>query len=137
MSKSNKSMLRRSSFTVILDDEMCEDLFHRLVVRVGKGCGLRGIGRQLEHRGDRYYFVVEGYDYQVRDYISFFRTGQPVFGDLSYVRSTYVNSISEWKLPDGFWCVYAPQTTVPDTDSDADVTDHEKLERYKKKHKWN
>ncbi len=130
-----KSMFRRTTFFVILDDYMSEELFHRMVVKVGKGCGLRGIARQLEYRGDRYYFLVEGYDYQVREYVAFFRTGSPAFGDVSRIRNTYVTSISEWKLPDGFWCVYAPQTRVPETDSDSELTAHDKLERYLKKRK--
>ncbi len=125
-----------TSFTIILDDYMSEELFHSIVVKVGKGCGLRGIARQLEHRGDRYYFLVEGYDYQVRDYVAFFRTGSPAFGDILHVRTTYVNSVSDWKLPSaGFWCVYAPQTTVAETDSDNDLTGKEKLDRYLNKRK--
>ncbi len=126
------SHLRRTSFHLLIDDYMVEEVFANIVVRVGKTCGLNGIARQLESEGDMYYVLVEGYDYQVADYVRFFKTGYDAIGQISRVRNREVRSISDFKLPKGFWCVKAPRTQVAES-SDDSRDDHEKLQQYLKK----
>ncbi len=129
------SHIRRTTFRLLIDDDMVEEVFSNIVVRVGKSLGLRGIARQLEYRGDMYYVMVEGYDYQTREYVQFFKTGYDAIGEISRVRNYSLPTIGDMKLPRGFWCVQAPVTQVPETDSDKELDDHDKLVRYLKKHK--
>ncbi len=125
----------RTTFHLVLDDEMPEDAFAHIVVRVGKSLGLRGIARELQFEGRNYYILVEGYDYQTADYVKFFRIGNDAIGKVSLVKNTPLASVSDMRLPDGFWCARAPRTQIPETDSDDGVTGEEKLLRYKQKKK--
>ncbi len=128
------SHIRRTTFRLVIDDYMVEQVFSNIVVRVGKSLGLRGIARQLEYHGDMYYVMVEGYDFQVREYVQFFKTGYDAIGQISRVRTTPIPTIADMKLPPGFWCVQAPRTQVPES-SDDEIDDHGKLMRYLKKAK--
>ncbi len=131
-----KGQLRCTTFYLLVDEELDQQALSHIVVRMGKSLGLRGIARQVAPCSPKYYFLIEGYDYRVREYIAFFRSGAAAFGELSFVRSKYVESVSELRLPKGFWCVEAQVTQVADS-TDDDRDDEEKLRAYKKKHKYN
>ena len=124
------SHIRRTSFYVMLDDEIPEQVFHHIVVRVGKSCGLRGIARQLQEYGELYYFLIEGYDYQCREYVSFFKTGSSAMGAVTRLKITDLVTVADMRLPPGFWCVKAQTTRVAETSSDSEMDGKQKLENY-------
>ncbi len=128
------SHYRCTTFYIVIDDDMVEDVFGNILTRVGKSCGLRGIARQLHHRGDVYYVLVEGYDYQVADYIKFLRTGYAAIGDISRVKHREVRSVSDFRLADRFWFVKADLTQIPES-SDDELDGPGKLAAYLEKTK--
>ena len=83
------------------DDCDIKCLDHMLIT-VGKSYGLRGVVRQLEFGGSRYFIVIEGWDFHVDRYMSFLELSQSAVGTVTRVRKVPVPFYSNMRFPDRF-----------------------------------
>ena len=98
---------RRAMFYFNKTDDVTVKCLEHMLVSVGKSNGLRGVVRQLEFGGSRYFIAVEGWDYHVDRYLSFLELSQAGLGTFHRVRKIDVASYSGMRFPDRFIYVSA------------------------------
>ncbi len=98
---------KRAMLYYYKNDDVDVTCLQHMLLSVGKANGLRGVVRQLEFGGNRYFVVIEGWDYHVDRFLTFLDLSQAGLGTYNRVRKVAVPSFGDMRFPDRFIYVRA------------------------------